>query len=155
MSEACEGENLPQWSWLETRFTAFCSSTIQKKTTLHHHKFIREHRIKVNDCILGMYQVFKYKFWLRAIIMSRTRFRVNLQSYSCLNVKELLVWNRRDIWILSDSNGIWTYNHLVCKRTLNHLAKQTKWLSGVVSTYLYRVFDCMQLLFYVGVSEWI
>ena len=24
---------------------------------------------------------------------------------------------------LSDSNGIWTHNHLVRKRTLNHLAK--------------------------------
>ena len=37
--------------------------------------------------------------------------------YSCLNLKELLVRNRRDIWSLSDSNGIRTHNHLVCKRT--------------------------------------
>ena len=30
--------------------------------------------------------------------------------YSCLNVKELLAWNRRDIWDLSDSNGIRALN---------------------------------------------
>ena len=41
----------------------------------------------------------------------------------CLNVKELLGWSRRHIWSLSDSNRIWTHNHLVRKQTLNHLAK--------------------------------
>ena len=66
--------------------------------------------------------------WMDAIIMSRARFRVNL------NVKELLAWNRHDIWNLSDSNGIRTHSHLVRKRTLNHLAKLAKWLSCVVST---------------------
>ena len=30
-----------------------------------------------------------------------------------------------------------THNHLVHKRTLNHLAKLARWLSCVVSTYLY------------------
>ena len=34
-----------------------------------------------------------------------------------------------------------THNHLVHKRTLNHLAKLAKWLS----TYLYGAFDCMLL----------
>ena len=54
--------------------------------------------------------------------------------YSCLNVKELLARNRGDIWRLSDSNGIRTHNHLVCKRTLTSLGKllrislRTKWL---------------------------
>ena len=44
--------------------------------------------------------------------------------YSSLKVKELLARNRRDIWnIWSDSNWIRTHNHLVRKRTLNHLAK--------------------------------
>ena len=33
--------------------------------------------------------------------------------YSYLSVKEFLAWNRRDIWSLSDSNGIRTHNHLV------------------------------------------
>ena len=35
--------------------------------------------------------------------------------------------------ILSDSNGIRTYNHLVRKQALNHLAKLAKCLSCVVS----------------------
>ena len=34
-------------------------------------------------------------------------------------------------------------NHLVCQRTLNHLAKLAKWLSRGASTSLYGVFDCM------------
>ena len=52
--------------------------------------------------------------------------------YSCLNVKEPLAQNRHDILSLSDSNWIRTRNHLVCKRTLNHLAKLAglaTWLS--------------------------
>ena len=56
--------------------------------------------------------------------------------YSCLNVKELLAGNRRDIWNLSGCNGTRTHKHLVRKRILNHLAKlaklsarlRTKWL---------------------------
>ena len=43
--------------------------------------------------------------------------------YSFLNVKELLAQNRRDLWILIDSNGIQTHNPLARKRTLNHLVK--------------------------------
>ena len=38
---------------------------------------------------------------------------------------------------LSESNGIRTNNHLVCKRTFNRLAKLAEWLSCVVSSYLY------------------
>ena len=42
--------------------------------------------------------------WLHVLIMSRTHFRVlNI----CLNVKKLLARNRRDIWSLNDSNGLW------------------------------------------------
>ena len=63
--------------------------------------------------------------------------------YSCLNVKELLVRNSRDIWRLSDSNGIRIHNQLVRKRTLNYLAKLAKWFSCIVSFYLYGAFDCM------------
>ena len=36
--------------------------------------------------------------------------------HSCFNIKKL-ARIRRDIWSLSDSNGIPTHNHLVCKRT--------------------------------------
>ena len=54
--------------------------------------------------------------------------------YSCLNVKEILAQSRRKIWSLSDCNWIWTHNHLVRKRTLNHLADLAKWLSVPLRT---------------------
>ena len=57
--------------------------------------------------------------------------------------------------ILSDCNWTWAQNHLFCQRTLNHLAKLTKWLSCVLSTYLYGVFDCIFLSCHICVSEWI
>ena len=57
--------------------------------------------------------------------------------------------------VLIDCNGIRTHNHLFRKRTLNHLAKLAKWLSYVVSTYLYGAFDCMLLSCHVRISEWI
>ena len=70
----------------------------------------------------------KHNLTLYVIIMSRTNFRLNLHSIVCLNVKELLAQSRHNILSLSDSNGIWTHNHLVCKRTLSHLASLVKWL---------------------------
>ena len=75
--------------------------------------------------------------------------------YSWLNVKEIFIWNRRNIWILSDYDRIRTHYHLIRKRTLNHLAKLAKWLSCVASTYLYDAFDCMFLACHIRVSEWI
>ena len=48
---------------------------------------------------------------------------------NCFNVKEQLAKNRCDIWGLSDRNENRTKNHLVKKRTLNHLAKLAKLLS--------------------------
>ena len=92
---------------------------------------------------------------LYVIIVSRTSFKVNLYSIVCLNVKELLARSRRYIWSLSEFNGIRTHNHLVRKRTLNHLAKLAKWLSCVVSTCLHGAFDCMLLSCHVRVSNWI
>ena len=50
-------------------------------------------------------------------------FGSNSTLYSCLNVKELLARSRCNIWNLSDCNRTWSHNHLVCKLTLNHLAK--------------------------------
>ena len=65
---------------------------------------------------------------LYVIIMSRTSFRVNLHSIVCQNVKELPARSRRYIWNLSNSNEIRTHNHLVRKRTLNHLAQLANFL---------------------------
>ena len=54
-----------------------------------------------------------------------------------------------------DCSGTRTHNHLVYKWTLNHMAKLAKWLSCVVSTYLYSAFDCVFLSCHICVSEWI
>ena len=83
--------------------------------------------------------------WLYLITMSRTRFRVNPHSIVCLNVNELLAKCRRHIWSLIDINGIRIHNYLVWKPILHHIAKPAKWLSCVVSTYLYGVFHCILL----------
>ena len=83
--------------------------------------------------------------WLHVLIMSKYAFQSELTLCNCLNVKKLLAPNRCDIWSLSDCNGTRTHNRLVRKRTLNHLAKWAKWLSCVVSTYLYGAFYCMFL----------
>ena len=54
--------------------------------------------------------------------------------YSCLNVKELLAWKKRDIWSLGDSNAVQTHNHLVRKWTPYHLTKQTTKMVGRLFT---------------------
>ena len=48
--------------------------------------------------------------------------------------------------VINDCNGTRTHNHLVRKRTLNHLAKLTRWLSWIVSTYLYGAFKYKYVL---------
>ena len=52
---------------------------------------------------------------------------------------------------ISDCNWTLTQNHLVLKGTLNHLAKLTKRLSCVLSTYLYGAFGFMFLSCHVRV----
>ena len=73
--------------------------------------------------------------------------------YSCLNVKELLARSRREIWSLSDCNWTRTDYHLVHKRTLNHLAKMTKWLSvRLWIKWLWVQVRLQSLKFYLGLS---
>ena len=72
-----------------------------------------------------------------------------------LTVVFFLPQSRRKIWSLSDCNWTRTHYQLVHKQTLNLLAKLAKWLSYVVSTYLYTAFDCMFLSRHVRISEWI
>ena len=64
-----------------------------------------------------------------------TRFRVNL-----LSLVASMSRSKRVIWNLSDSNGVRTHKHLVCKRTFNNLAKLAslanlaKWLRVCLRT---------------------
>ena len=76
--------------------------------------------------------------YLYVVIMSHTWFEGESTLYSCLNVKELLAYNRSNIWSLSDRNGIRTQNHLAGKRTLDHFRKTSlaKWLSVCLRTKL-------------------
>ena len=49
----------------------------------------------------------------------RPSFRENLYILcSCVNIKEILAQNRRNIWRVSKCKGIWTHNYLVRKRAL-------------------------------------
>ena len=59
--------------------------------------------------------------------------------YSFVNAKELFAKSRGKIWILSDSNLTRTHNHLVHKRTLNHLANIV-WLNRWV--FIYELSGC-------------
>ena len=59
-------------------------------------------------------------------------FQCAFTLYSCLNFQELLAQNRRHIWNVSDSNWILAHNHLLRKRTLNHLAKLAYFLNDWV-----------------------
>ena len=75
-------------------------------------------------------------------------FQSESSLYSCPNVSELLARRRRGIWSLSDCNWNPNQNHLLAKRTLNYLAKLTKWFSSFLTTYLYNaikdeVFSCL------------
>ena len=81
-------------------------------------------------------KIFQWPFKLTVCFCHVTyAFQSKSTLYSCLNVKEILARSRRKIWSLSDCNWTWTHNHLAHTRTLNHLAKLTKLLSCVVSTY--------------------
>ena len=69
--------------------------------------------------------------------------RVKPHSTVFLNHKELLAPSRCCILRLSSRNEIPTDNHLIRNRTLDHLAKLAKWLSCLVSAYLYGAFIIM------------
>ena len=91
----------------------------------------------------------KYKKTLQTLTVCSCHVTYEFQSestlYSCLNVKELLVRSKREIWRWSDCNWNRAQNHVVVKRTFNHLAKLTKWWGCVLSTFQYSALDCMLL----------
>ena len=70
-----------------------------------------------------------FRFWLTVWYCHVTyEFHSESTLYSSLNVKEILALNRRDIWSLSYSNGIWTHNHLVLPNWPKWVSLGTKWL---------------------------
>ena len=73
----------------------------------------------------------------------------NCMFLSC-NVKQCLARNRCDLWSSSDCNEMRNHNHLVCKRTLSHLAIPTVlW----VLIYTVHLIVCSYHVTYVFQSE--
>ena len=87
--------------------------TLKDNLVLHYILYSRPH-------------IFDYQiYFLLTVCYYQVMYAFQSEStlHSYLNVKELLAGTSCDIWYLSVSNEIRTHNHLVCKRTLNHLAK--------------------------------
>ena len=88
--------------------------------------------------LINYWVKFSIRVWSDILMLAVCSYHVTyaFQSestlYSCVNVTDILARSRREIWSLSDWNWTWTHNHIVHKRTLNHLAKPAslaKWLS--------------------------
>ena len=92
--------------------------------------------------------------WLCVIIKSRTHFRVTPHSVFAWMSGNFLVQTARIYKIFVTAMGVPTHNQLVLKKTQNHLAKPTKWLSWIVSRYMEGAFDCISLWCHVCISEW-
>ena len=135
------------WRWSVCNWTRTQNHLVLKRTLNHLAKLA-----KWSSCVLSTYL---YGAFDCMFLSCHVRVWEWIHTYSCLNVKELLARSRREIWRWSDCNWTRTQNHLVLKRTLNHLAKLAKWSSCVLSTYLYGAFDCMFLSCHVRVWEWI
>ena len=123
-----------------------CNHSVCKETLNHLAELAKW--MSCCEC-LSVRCVWLYAFMLQNVLQTKATL------YSCLNVKTLFAQKRRNFRSLSDCNGIRTNNHIVYKRTLDHLVTLVKWLSCVVSTYQYGAFDCMFLPCHVRVSEWI
>ena len=104
------------------------------------------------SCVVNIYQYGALDFMF---LPYHVHVSEKIPTLQLLNVKELLARSRGEIWRLSDWNWTRTWNDLVSKRTLNSLVKVIKWLSCILSTYVYSAFDCMFFSFNVRVSEWI
>ena len=104
---------------------------------------------KICCCLFCLIKRSRKCYWRRAEVEITPGHRTWLNVFATWSVVTFSNFK------LCDCNGTRTHYHLVCKRTLNHLAKLTKWLNWVVSTYLYGAFDCIILLCHVRGSEWI
>ena len=91
-------------------------------------------RIVYRDSISSFHELLqKVILWLYVLVMFLScsyAFQSESTLYSCLNVKELVSRNRREIWSLSGCNWTRTHKHLVRKRTLNQCWMFVYELSG-------------------------
>ena len=135
------------WSWKNCNWTR-THSHLRLKGTLHPLAKL----IKWLSCVVSTY------LYVHLSVCSYHLtyvFQNKFTLYSRLNSKVLLDQKRVKIWSLRDCNWTQTDNHFVCKRTLNHLAKLSKWLSCIVTIYLYDTFKCMLLSCHLRHWKWI
>ena len=89
----------------------FFPKTIKSKD---HEMIFRFVYCKTNKMFQQIYLNFQVVYQLDVCYYHVTyQFQSQSTLYISLNVKKLLGQNRHDIWIVSDSNGVWTHNHLV------------------------------------------
>ena len=114
----------------KVEYLIFSGEWIKQCFTLQNFlKYINDHQL-TNERILHTVCSFHVTFTFQSVSTLS----------SCLNVKELLARCRRGIWSLNDCSWTRTHNHLVYKRTLNHLTKLAKCLNGWV--FVYELNDC-------------
>ena len=89
------------------------------------------------------------------LIMSHTCFSVNLHPVVAWMFRNFLL-ETGVISNLSDCNGTWTHNHLVCKWAPNHLVKLAKWLSRQPFSQTDQVIELYDEYFYLygALSVW-
>ena len=102
--------SLRYWNWTPTQ------NHLARKETVNHLAKLT----KWLSCVLNIYLHGQCDCMFLSCDVA---FQRESALISCVNVKELLARRRRHIWSLSYSNGIPNHNHLVRKRTRNHLAK--------------------------------
>ena len=139
-------------NWLEKQWVISDCNWARTHNYLVHKRTLN-HLAKLAKWLSCVVSTYLYRAFNCIFLSCHIRIQSESTLYDCQNVKELLARSRCEIWSLSDCNWARTHNHLVHKRTLNHLAELAKWFSYVVSTYLYGAFDSIFLSCHVPIQS--
>ena len=106
---------------MNTFFISFCRTNIK----VSNENYVS--RLNWSSPVLIIFVWFT-RFFQMTVCSCHATYAYQTEStlYSCLNVKEPLARSKYKVWSLSDCNWNLTQNHLVRKRTLNHLDKLAK-----------------------------
>lgn len=93
---------------------------LSKKTSLSCRNYTRFPQSFIFFVFIVEWKTFlsSYRGWLCVFILSYT-YSEESTLCNCLNVKELLIWRRPNIWNLSECNEIRRHNYLVHTQKLN------------------------------------
>ena len=125
-----QAEGISDSNWTRTQ-----NHLVREPTFNHLAKLAKWLSCVLSTCLYGAFDCMFLSCHVRILEWIHTLYLAECQGF--------LVRSRREIWRISDCNWTRTLNHLVHKRTLNHLAELAKWSRCVLSTYLYGAFDCM------------